>query len=170
MQTDIQAFEKYDMSIQQIHGRGIFFSLIPILDGEALKAERRKIYVVKSGHDYLYVGEANTSIKTRFQRGFVSHRYFVKNNKARGGYKGYKWIDDPSRAENKLLSIYVAVLSKEYDEDREFSEAIEGELVFLIRSSENKWPLFQNEIHFNNRERAIDIANQILTSIKDNCK
>lgn len=129
MGATIQSFKEVWFSSSPNEWKALIFSLIPISFVNALKAERREIYVVKSGIDYLYVGEANTSIKTRFQRGFISHRYVEKNNKSRGGYKGYKWITDPKRAEDQILQIYVAVFSKAFDGDREYIEAIEGELV-----------------------------------------
>lgn len=76
MDIAILTFEKYEMLIHQNASTGITsFLLNPFFSSEALKVERRKIYIVKEGSQYLYVGEANTSIKTRFQRGFTSYRY-----------------------------------------------------------------------------------------------
>ena len=131
--------------------------------GEALKAERRKLYVISCGDQILYIGEANTSIKTRFQRGCTSFNFYIKNDKARGGYKGYKWLNQVHNSERDL-KVSVVIFPKEYDEDekREFIEAIEGELVYLIRQKTDKWPLFQNEIHFHNHAESKEIAENIL--------
>ncbi len=131
--------------------------------GEALKAERRKLYVIYCGDQILYIGEANTSIKTRFQRGCTSFNFYIKNDQARGGYKGYKWLNKEHNSEREL-KVCVVIFPKEYDDDkkREFIEAIEGELVYLIRQKTDKWPLFQNEIHFHNHAESKEIAKDIL--------
>jgi hypothetical protein len=56
-----------------------------------------------------------------------------------------------------------------------FVEGIEAELVYLVRSKTGRWPLFQNEIHFNNdnHEKTKEIALRIYrkvnsTNIKNN--
>ncbi|TDE05820.1 hypothetical protein [Flavobacterium sandaracinum] len=48
------------------------------------------------------------------------------------------------------------------DEERSFVEAVEGELVYLVRQKTGKWPLFQNEIHFNNCDGALEVAEDVL--------
>jgi len=160
------AIEKFELTIPANLGGSISFTLKSIQGYESLKAERRKIYIVKDEEEFLYVGEANTSIKTRFQRSFTSYRFFIKNKKARGGYKGYKWIGHYAEKKNKSLIIYIAVFEKRHDNDREFIEAVEGEFVFLIRQTKGYWPEFQNEIHFNNREGAKETAEEIFKKLK----
>lgn len=56
----------------------------------------------------------------------------------------------------------VATFSENYDIKRDVIEAIEGELVYLIRNKFGYWPKFQNEIHFSNCDGAKEIAMEIL--------
>lgn len=158
--------ERFELTIPAGLGGHTTFTLKSIGSLESLKADRRKIYIVKDGEDFLYVGEANTSIRTRFQRSFTSYRFFIKNKKARGGYKGYKWIGHYAAKKDHLLTIYVTIFDKTHDDNRKFVEAVEGELVFLIRKSTGKWPHFQNEIHFSNDETAENVAIQIFDNAK----
>lgn len=129
--------------------------------GKAHLPERRKLYVIIDGNEVLYVGEASTSIKTRFQRGCTSFNYYILNQKARGGYKGYKWLNKVNNPIRELI-VLVVIFDKSKDNNREFIEAIEGELVYLIRNKFGFWPKFQNEIHFSNNEAAKKIAEVIL--------
>lgn len=120
----------------------------------ALRKEFRKLYVVLNLNrtEVYYVGEANTSIRERFNRGFVSYRYHQREKIARGGYQGYKWIDLFSSCEK--LSVYVLCFPEESIqgdkelERRKYIQAIEGEFVYHVRNRTGKWPLYQNEIHF----------------------
>jgi hypothetical protein len=132
--------------------------------GEALLKERRKLYVVYYGNEILYVGEANTSIKKRFQRSCSSYNHYITKGKARGGYKGYKWLNKKDNAQ-RSLKLAVVTFSAEYDDKRDFIEAIEGELVYLIRNKYSYWPMFQHEIHFSNCDGAIEIAEGILGKV-----
>lgn len=133
--------------------------------GLAFLNERRKLYIVYQNNEMLYVGEANTSIKTRFQRGCTAFNYFIKNGKARDGYKGYKWLDKKENSQRNL-DVSVVTFTQEYDNNREMIEAIEGELVYLIRNKLGYWPKFQNEIHFSNCNEARVIANDIFIILK----
>ncbi len=133
---------------------------------KALEETNRKLYVIKDGEKFLYVGEANCSIVTRLRRGFTSYRYFSRNGNARGGYQGYKWIKLSDSEVRSALSVYVLVFEKKYDEYRGFVEAVEGELVYLIRKETKQWPLFQNEIHFTNEPGAAKIAEEIFSKLK----
>lgn len=141
------------------------------IDGEntrdlAFKKERRKIYIVTFKNEIYYVGEANTSMKIRFQRGCTSYNHYIRNGKARGGYMGYKWLDKEQNP-NRNLTIYVAVFTAEFDSPKQRSiiESIEGEIVFMIRHEFGYWPKFQNEIHFSNSSEAIEIAITLLKSL-----
>ncbi len=140
-------------------------------EGLAFQKERRKLYIVQSPEKIFYVGEANTSIKTRFSRGCSSFNFYVNNNreKSRRGYKGYKWLDKLDNPIQNLIT-YVMTFDSSFDHDREIVEAIEGELVYLIRNSFGYWPLFQNEIHFRNENIAKEIAVQILNEINTGSK
>lgn len=156
-------FETYQLKITDNDNLSCSVKLEPNL-GLGLLKERRKLYIVYHEKEILYVGEANTSIKKRFQRSCTSYNHYITKGKARGGYKGYKWLnktDNPVRN----LKVAVATFSNNYDDNRVFIEAIEGELVYLIRNKYGYWPKFQNEIHFSNCEGAGEIAKGILEKV-----
>ena len=90
-----------------------------------------KIYVVKSGPEVIYVGHTKQSIRSRLKYGLEAQ--------GKGGYHGYMWKDLPK------VDILIWCFP---DRDKEYAEAIEGELVFLFRSRTGKWPKHQIEIHF----------------------
>jgi hypothetical protein len=156
-------FEKYDLKLNDAEDNSCKAELSP-KNGNALLKERRKIYIILSENEFLYVGEANTSIKTRFQRGCTSFNYFIKNAKARNGYKGYKWLNKTNNLQRNL-TVSVAVFNDYYDGKRDLIEAIEGELVYSIRKKSGAWPKFQNEIHFSNCDGAKEIAASILEKV-----
>jgi hypothetical protein len=156
-------FEKYDLKLIDAEDNSCKAELSP-KNGNALLKERRKLYIIHSENEFLYVGEANTSIKTRFQRGCTSFNYFKRNEKARNGYKGYKWLDKVNNRKRDL-TVSVVVFNEEYDTRRDYIEAIEGELVYLIRNKSGSWPKFQNEIHFSNCDGAKEIAESILEKV-----
>lgn len=105
-----------------------------------------KIYVLKHKEAIVYIGYASQSIGTRLGQGM----------RAAGlnGYHGYKWkqVDE--------LELFVFVFDQKlkgskHKDDKPFinlAEAVEAELVYLVREKTGKWPEFQNEIHFNNEE------------------
>lgn len=145
----------------------ITFNLIALSGSEeARKKANRKVYIIKNGEKFLYVGEAHCSIDTKLKRGFTPYRYYIRNGKKRGGYQGYKWIQLSQDEERPELSLYVIVLEEKYNNIREFAEAVEGELVYLIRFHNGQWPEFQNEIHFNNEEGAKEFAEEIFKKIR----
>jgi len=156
--------EKYDLKLIDNEDNTCKIELSP-KEGAALYKERRKLYIVYLDEEVLYVGEAHTSIKTRFQRGCNAFNYYKKNNDiARGGYKGYKWLNKIDNSE-RSLNVAVATFSYDFDNRRNYIEAIEGELVYLIRNKFGYWPKFQNEIHFSNCEGAREIAEKILEKL-----
>lgn len=161
--------EQYDLIRAETRTGEITFRIQPKEAGKdkALKSTTRLIYVVRSADVFLYVGEAKSSLKTRLQRGFISYRHYQRAKVARGGYKGYKWIELFARVEKSQFSVDAFIFSKEYSPagQRKVIEAIEGELVYLIRNRTGKWPQYQNEIHFNNKEGAEDAAKAILSAI-----
>jgi hypothetical protein len=161
--------EKYSLSYYPTRTGEISFELKACGQENALKHPHRLLYIVKLNEQFLYVGEAKSELKTRFQRGFSSYRYFKRTGKARGGYKGYKWIKllDTTEGKPNQLDIWAILFYSSYDEDRESIEAIEGEIVWEIRKRTHQWPMYQNEIHFNNNlKEARELANKILDEIK----
>lgn len=154
-------FETYQLKITDNDNLSCSIKLEPN-SGFALLKAKRKLYIVYHGNEILYVGEAHTSIKTRFQRGCTAYNFFKRNNDiARGGYKGYKWLNKEHNS-HRNLTVSVITFPEEYNSNREFIEAIEGELVYLVRNKLGYWPKFQNEIHFSNCDGAREIAGVIL--------
>jgi predicted GIY-YIG superfamily endonuclease len=92
-----------------------------------------KIYILKEDDSYLYIGTTSQSLSARFRQGF--------NADGKNGYHGYKW------KEKEKVQLYVWCFP---DLDKLQIENIEAELAFLIRKKTGRWPLAQNEIHFNN--------------------
>ncbi len=131
--------------------------------GIAFQKERRKIYLVANGTEILYVGEAHTSIKERFLRSRTAFNYYIKYKKARNGYKGYKWF--MPKVPLSDLTVHVFVFDESYDTNRDFIEAIEGEIVYLIRKNTDNWPEYQNEIHFHNELGAAGIAEEVINEV-----
>ena len=151
--------EKYIITVR--NDNGIYSIVFEPHDskGEAF-GNRRKIYIISSGEEVLYVGEAGTSIKTRLERGCDDFNHSETTGKSRHGYRGYKWLDT-----NNPLTLTVAIFHNA-DIKREDVEAIEAEIVYLIRRHKGLWPTGQNEIHFNNVDGATARAHA--QSIYDN--
>lgn len=132
--------------------------------GKALQKERRKLYIVYHQKQIFYVGEANSSILIRFQRNCTSFNHLKTKGHARNGYSGYKWLCKEKNPQRNL-QIFTIVFDEKLDENRNFVEAVEGELVFLIRESQNYWPRFQHEIHFRNEPGALETAREIVSEL-----
>lgn len=157
--------ERYDLKIIDKEDNTCSCSIEPKV-GQAHDDSGRKIYIVKTkANEILYIGEAYTKITTRMQRACTSYNHFVRHKKAKGGYKGYKWLNKKENAERNLI-IYVATFSTDYNDARDRIESIEGELVYLVRTTLEYWPKFQNEIHFQNIEGAKEIAEKIFMYIQ----
>ena len=114
------------------------------------KSGIQKLYVVKDGTDICYVGITSRPISSRLRDGFVDNGHY--------GYHGYKWKDKLKQAELLIWSFP--------DKEQGFVEAIEGELVYLIRNQTGKWPKYQMEIHFH---QASELQIQIARSIFNEC-
>jgi len=158
-------FETYLLKIKDNDNLSCSVNLEPN-SGLGLLKERRKLYIVYHEKEILYVGETNTSIKKRFQRSCTSYNHYITTGKARGGYRGYKWLNKTDNIVRNL-KVTVAIFNEDYDTDekRAFIEAIEGEFVYLIRNKYGYWPKFQNEIHFSNYEGTGEIAEVILNRV-----
>jgi len=95
-------------------------------------AKKQKLYVLRNSGDVYYVGVTSLSMSSRLRSGYRA--------KGEHGYYGYKWIGKIPRAE---LLVWCFTKSHQLR-----AEAIEGELVYLIRNRTGKWPKYQMEIHF----------------------
>ena len=92
-----------------------------------------KLYIIKNSSDFLYIGITRQSLRNRFRMGL--------NSEGKNGYHGYKW-----KNHNKI-QLFVWCFQN-FNETQ--LENIEAEIVYLVRNKTNNWPLYQNEIHFNN--------------------
>jgi len=92
-----------------------------------------KLYVVKHGGDIIYVGHTSQPMANRLRIGFTAQ--------GEHGYWGYQWKD----LEGVELLIWCFP-----NEERYRVEAIEAELVYLVRKNTGTWPKGQTEIHFRN--------------------
>jgi len=157
--------ERYDLHIIDKEDNTCSCSIEPKV-GKAHNNSGRKIYIVKTkANEFLYIGEAFTKITTRMQRACTSYNHFVIQKKAKSGYKGYKWLDKEKNTERNLI-LYVATFNSDSDKTRCRIEAIEGELVYLVRTKEEYWPKYQNEIHFQNIEGTKEIAEKFFMFIQ----
>lgn len=109
----------------------------------------------------LYVGYTGQSVSLRLGYGFRAD--------GSNGYHGYKW-----RNLDKLtISVFVfdPFTGDEAKDNAHklFVEAIEAEIVYLIRNKTGRWPEFQNEIHFNNinLERTNKISKEIYSTLSE---
>lgn len=126
--------------------------------------KRPKLYILKDKESIIYIGYTSQSIANRLRYGI--------NPKGAKGYHGYKW------KVYEKLELLVFVFNKELignqnEEDKKyisFVEAVEAELVYLVRNKTGKWPENQNEIHFNNFEieKAKQVAEKIYKEIEIN--
>jgi len=139
-------------------------------EGKIFNSSNFKIYILKHGNDYLYVGKTKQKIGTKFQQGFRSYKYDLANNR-QAGYGGYKWI---KKFINTQVSLQLFVYDFETIKEENHIEAVEAEIAYAIRKSTNKWPLWQNEIHFyndfENFKDAKNVANELFEKTKANIK
>jgi len=115
------------------------------------EAGKQKLYVLKNSKELYYVGVTSRPMSARLRIGYRA--------KGEQGYHGYKWIGKIARAE---LLVWCFTKSR-----RPHVEAIEGELVYLIRNRTGKWPKYQMEIHFH--PDASDKEKQIAKTLVNIC-
>jgi hypothetical protein len=158
-------FETLEILITNKGIKPVQFSKFP--SNSVFTNKGAKIYIVMKDKETVYVGKTLQQIGTKLGQGFRAYQN-AKNKGIRiSGYGGYKWT---SMFENKTLKLLVfnfGEVNKDSDKANEFIEAIEAEIVFQIRNRSEKWPIGQNEIHFNNTNKnAEKLALNILRDIK----
>ena len=122
-----------------------------------------KIYIPTLEEKFIYVGLTKQKLGTKFQQGFRSYLKDLNGSRV-GGYGGYKWIKKHIETGVKL-TLYVFDLGHQISKNE--AESIEAEIVFIVRQTTNKWPLEQNEIHFNNGfPKSYTRAQEIFQKIK----
>ena len=108
-----------------------------------------KLYVIVHGKQVVYVGYTVQPMATRIHQGLQAS--------GKHGYHGYAW---------KTLTNLELVVWFFPGARAEQVEAIEAELVYLLRKSTGQWPGFQTEIHFHRvSERDKTMAKRLLASI-----
>ncbi|MCR9289983.1 MAG: hypothetical protein NXI23_21630 [Bacteroidetes bacterium] len=105
-----------------------------------LTSSSYKIYVLSSisGDAIVYIGTTKLSLKSRLNSGLRAN--------GKNGYHGYKWKNQSE------LNIHIWTFP---NLGKEEIENIEAELAFIVRLKTGKWPMHQNEIHFNNSYKDI---------------
>jgi hypothetical protein len=112
-----------------------------------------KIYALADKGKVLYVGTTNRPMASRLSFGLSSNGIH--------GYHGYKFKEKI----NYPFKLKVFTFDKM---NREEIESIEAELVYKFRKKTHSWPMFQTEIHFNNKlcnHRIIDDIYKIISNL-----
>lgn len=136
----------------KIANRWLRGKLVRTFQKPGTQAGLLKLYVVKHGDDIIYVGHTLQPMANRLRTGF----------KAQGehGYWGYQWKD--LEWVNLLIWFFP-------NEERYRVEAIEAELVYLVRRNTGRWPQGQTEIHFHNvPEETRAVATEIYETFLSN--
>lgn len=94
-----------------------------------------KIYILKYKEKIIYVGITKMPLSSRFRYGLSAS--------GQGGYHGYAWKQLASKEGSDPINLYVYSFKS-----KERTEAIEAEVVYLIRHKTGNWPEHQTEIHF----------------------
>lgn len=115
-----------------------------------LNQNKFKLYIITVKERIVYVGVTTSAIRSRLYSGL--------NASGKGGYHGYKWKISSG---GKIFIFQFSRLNKIQMEN------IEAELVYLTRLKTGKWPLSQNEIHFNNKySKGKEIAESIFKELE----
>ncbi len=94
-----------------------------------------KIYILRYGGEIIYAGITKMPLSSRFWYGLAAS--------GKKGYHGYAWKQLARNGESKMIDLFVYLFK-----DKERTEVIEAEIVYLIRNKTGKWPQYQTEIHF----------------------
>ena len=125
---------------------------INTLKQEDNERDSYKIYIVRNKSFFLYIGTTKQPLLSRIKSGLLAD--------GKNGYHGYKWKNE------ETVELFVYNFKGLVKEE---IESIEAELVSNIRVEYGKWPLFQNEIHFNNNfDFGIVIGRDIIKSLEYN--
>lgn len=134
-----------------------FLSISSQLDEQetsSLESVQSKIFVIKSGFEYTYVGYASDSILTRLSQGLTDSlgKYFVKEGEFESNELDLFIFEFP------LLIDYTKTKARNY------YQSIQSELVYLIKSETGKWPTLQRQINTSNdnQGQAKEVALEML--------
>jgi len=104
----------------------------------ATSKKLHKLYIIKHLSNIVYIGFTCQSIRTRLQSGLIAT--------GDHGYYGYQW--------KKLDKIDLCIVYFPGKSQIDI-EALEAELVYLVRKNTGKWPSCQTEIHFHNISKKV---------------
>lgn len=148
---DVKNYQKYRIELKggNIESVELNGNKVKSFKQPVTKDKIHKLYVVKSESEVIYVGVTSQSIRNRLRDGL--------NAEGKHGYHGYKWKD---------LSEVDILIWCFPQESRDCIEAIEAELVYLIRQRIGNWPKHQMEIHFHDASDAeIQVAEAIFNEL-----
>jgi len=111
--------------------------------------EKQKLYVVTAEGEVLYVGRTSRPMADRIRLGLRPGK--------RRGYHGYKWRKPIGR----LLTLRVCMTGR----SKHMTEAVEAEMVRIVRCVTGKWPEGQTEIHSHNARGAAELAAKLYAEI-----
>ncbi len=148
----LQEYQKYHITLQNRKITGIDLNgnrVNPFLQ-PVTRDKLPKLYVIKSKEKVLYVGIASQSIRNRLRYGLEAQ--------GKSGYHGYKW--------KHLKEVDILIWCFPQEKELRRIEAIEAELVYLVRRHTGLWPIYQTEIHFQNTsDEQIETAESIFKTI-----
>lgn len=134
-----------------------------LFSGPVLNSNTYKIYIIVHQHIIHYVGKTKQCIGDKFRQGFGVYKKVKNGGEKPSGYSGYKWISEHLNSKQEIDLIVFDL----HTEENRFAEAVEAEIVFLVRKETDRWPECQNEIHFHNIEEAKKVADEVFhNSIK----
>jgi len=112
-----------------------------------------KIYILKINKEIAYIGITRQPLSNRFRYGLSAT--------GENGYHGYAWKELANSGESEPIDLFIY----RFDDEKR-TEAIEAEIVYLVRNKTGKWPKYQTEIHFHQANaEEINTAKQIYKQI-----
>jgi len=145
----------------KISSKGIHPNEREQFSGTILNGKEYKIYIVSLEGVIVYVGKTKQTIGDKFRQSILTYQNVQKGKKKVSGYSGYKWVRE-YLDKGVVLDLSVFLLPGKTNEE---TEAIEAEVVYLVREKTGRWPEYQNEIHFRNNEEAKRVAEGIYNSM-----
>jgi len=125
--------------------------------GSDLESGQAKIFIIKSGNEYLYVGYASGSMFTRLSKGLADSL-------------GKAYVKEGEFESDELdLFVFEFSLLADYSktETRNHYQSIQSELIYLIKSQTGNWPTLQKQLNVSNdnQEEAREVAEEIFEII-----
>jgi hypothetical protein len=143
-EEEVQYFFRISSTEEEAHASG-------------LESGQAKIFVIKSGSEYLYVGYASGCMFTRLSKGLADSL-------------GNAYVKEGEFESDELnLFVFEFSLLADYSktETRNHYQPIQAELIYLIKSQTGNWPILQKQIIISNenQEEAREVAEEIFEII-----